>query len=348
MQAYVDKIRAGLILDEGEARKAMRLILRGEAKTPEIKDFLLALRERGYKEGELAAFVREMRAHATLISPETGSPIIDNCGTGGGAPTFNISTAAAFVVAATGVHVAKHGNRGFTTKSGSADVFKALGVGIDLPHDKSERCIEEVGMAFLYAPNFHPAMRYAAEARSKIDGQTVFNLLGPLASPLDPPPDAQIIGAYNDNVARLLALTAEKLERRAIIVYGGGIDELFTCETNHIYKVGFGERRGYEIKPEGFGKQKIIHKELYGGDANTNAAIIESVLKGEPGPRRDIVEANAGLAIYLADEVQKTRLRGRPADALRIGAGIKKAKAAIDSGAAYRKLKELREFTNSD
>jgi len=348
VRAYIGKIRAGEILSDGEARGAMRLILEGDAKTPEIKDFLLALRERDYEVNELAAFVTEMRAHAKIIIPETGFPLIDNCGTGGGAPTFNISTAAAFVIAAAGIGVAKHGNRSFSSRCGSADVAEALGVKIDLPPERVERCIEEVGLGFLYAPNFHPAMKNAAEARSRIGGPTVFNLLGPLASPICPPPDAQIIGAYSDKAARLIALTAEKLELRGMVVYGGGIDELSVCETSHIYRIGFGKRQGYIITPEGFGARRAVHRELYGGDPKTSAAIIEAILRGkETGPKRDIVEANTGLAISLAGDLERARISKPSSYDLRIGTGIKKAAALIDSGAAYKKLKELREFTNA-
>jgi len=332
---YLHRVAGGQDLDEAQSRDAMIEILSGRASIPQIAAFLVALRMKGEKVQELVGFARAMREMAERVDVGLkDEPLLDTCGTGGdGAGTFNISTTVAFVVAGAGVRVAKHGNRSISSACGSADVMDRLGVRLALSPAELARAIREIGIGFLYAPALHPAMRYAQPARLELKMRTVFNLLGPLANPAGA--SVQLVGAPSPEAARLLANALAALGlKRAFVVHGSdGLDEITTTGPTLVLDVRPGSVSEFTVLPEHFGLPRASLDELRGGDAETNAQIIRSVLAGEPGPRRDIVLANAAAALMAA---------GMAADGR---AGVTLAARAIDSGAARRKLEALIAFT---
>ena len=336
MQHLIKKLEAGGNLSRQEAETAMEEIFSGHAEEDSIVALLAALRAKGETVEELVGFARAMRHHATKIFPDGLRPdelLVDTCGTGGDASgTFNISTAAAFVAAGAGVRVAKHGNRSISSKCGSADVLEALGISVDLSPEKIADSIREIGIGFMFAPAMHTAMRHAMPARRRL-GRTAFNLLGPLTNPAGA--RAQVIGVFSDKVVEKVALVIAELGvDRAFIVHGeGGLDEISLAGETIV-----GEVRGeivslYDVTPEDFGLERAPIPAISGGDAATNAAIIQAIFAGEPGPRRDIVVANAAAALVAA---------GRAAGFLE---GAQLAAQSIDSGAARHKLEALVEFT---
>ncbi len=333
MQTLVQRIEAGRNLTRSEAESAMEEILSGRASEAEIVALLAALREKGETAGELVGFATAMRRHATRIFPDgipAGWKLVDTCGTGGDASgTFNISTCAAFVVAGAGVRVAKHGNRSISSKCGSADVLEELGVKLDLAPARVAQCIEQAGIGFLFAPALHTAMRHAMPARKKLGGRTVFNLLGPLTNPAGA--SAQVLGVYAAEKVELLARALAELgSERAFVVHGAdGLDEISLSGETHVAEVRGGTVRTYTVTPEDFGLPRAPLSALAGGDAQTNAGIIRAILDGQPGPRRDIVIANAAAALVAA---------GAAPDLI-TGGSI--ATSSVDSGAAHAKLEEL-------
>lgn len=329
--------RNSVHLTQTEASDLMRQILSGNMAAEEVADILLFLRNKGETVGEIVGFAEAMRDLSLPIHVEqSDNPLIDTCGTGGdGADTFNISTAAAFVAAGAGMRVAKHGNRKISSRCGSCDVLEQLGVRVDLSPDRVATCVQDVGIGFLYAPSFHPAMRNAREARANLKGRTAFNLLGPLTNPARA--RIQVMGAYSVRAAELLANASARLGiERAFVVNGGdGLDEITTTTYTTIFQVEDGKVRKGRWFPSDFGLEQSLSEDLKGGDAEANAAIIRSVLDGERGPARDVVVANAAAAL----------IAGQRASELKAAVAI--ASESIDSGGARSKLAELIQFTTN-
>jgi anthranilate phosphoribosyltransferase len=340
MQELIRRVDAGGHLSVQEAENAMEEILSGRVDENSIVSLLAALRTKVETFEELVGFARAMRRHATSIVPANlrdHELLVDTCGTGGDASgTFNISTAAAFVVAGAGVRVAKHGNRSISSKSGSADVLEALGVAIDIPPQRVAESIEKVGIGFLYAPAMHTAMKHAMPARRRLGGRTAFNLLGPLTNPAGA--RAQIIGVFATDLVETMARTLAALgAERAFIVHGAdGLDEITTSRETHIGEVHHGTVRMFNVSPEDFGLPLAPLSAISGGSAADNAAMIRMILDGETGPRRDVVLANAAAALVAA---------GAAPDFLE---GARLSATSIDSGAARQKLDALIEFTKRE
>ena len=323
-----------------EAAAAMEAIMSGAATGAQIGAFLTALRMKGETVEELIGFAQVMRQKVVRIrargddvaglSGTDREMLIDTCGTGGDATgTFNVSTATAFVVAGAGLRVAKHGNRSVSSLCGSADVVETLGINLDLPPDKVTRCIEEVGIGFLYAPLLHTAMKHVMPARREMGVRTVFNMLGPLTNPAAA--NAQIIGVYTASLTEPLArVLAELGTVRAFVVHGAdNLDEISNTGESRVSEVREGAVRTYTVRPEDFGMSRASIKDLAGGDREQNAEIIRAVLDGEAGPRRDIVLMNASAALVAGG-------RGRD-----LKEGVAVAAQSIDSGAARGKLDAL-------
>ena len=318
------RVIAHQALTTEEAAEAMRVIMSGEASPGQIGGFLMALRTKGETVDELEGLSQTALRFANPVDAST--PVVDTCGTGGDrSNTFNISTVAAIVVAGAGVPVAKHGNRAASSHCGSADVLEALGVKIDLDAGGVRRCLAEAGIAFMFAPVFHPAAGHAAPVRGELRVPTVFNFLGPLTNPARP--FAQVVGVSDE---RMLPLMAEVLARRGIRakVFRGedGLDELTTTGISTVFDVRDGDVREGHLDPATLGLARALLDDLRGGDAAAGAAIAHSLLAGEPGPRRDVVLLNAGAALEVA---------GHSDD---LASGIAAAAAAIDSGAASETL----------
>lgn len=299
------KVVKGQDLSREEASRVMEVLMSAQATDAQIAAFLTAMRMKGETVEELCGFASVMREKAAVI-PTQHAPIsrpgqrmlVDTCGTGGDAQgTFNISTAAAFVVAGAGIPVAKHGNRSASGLCGSADVIEALGVPLDLPPERVGRCIDEVGIGFLFAPLLHPAMKHVASARRQIRIRTLFNLLGPLTNPARAL--AQVIGVYDGALTEVLADVLNQLGcHRAFVVHGmDGLDEISTIGETKISEVRGGGVRTYLVRPEDFGLPRALLTDLKGGDGSANAEIIRQILQGTKGPQRDIVVLNAAAAI---------------------------------------------------
>ena len=338
MQILTEKAAAGTHLSRQEAEAAMEEILSGRAVEDSIVALLSALRAKGETVGELVGFARAMRRHATPIFNDAARPdelLVDTCGTGGDSSgTFNISTTAAFVAAGAGVRVAKHGNRSISSKCGSADVLEALGISLDVAPERVGAAIREIGIGFLFAPSLHTAMRHAMPARRRL-GRTAFNLLGPLTNPAGA--GAQIAGVFSAGVVEKVATALAELGvERAFVVHGaGGLDEISLTGETKVGDVRGGAVSVYEVTPEDFGLSRAPISAIFGGDAAHNAKLLRAILAGEPGPRRDIVIANAAAAIVAA---------GGAAD---FHEGALLAAESIDSGAAGMKLDALIAFTSN-
>ncbi len=321
-------------LSAADAEAAMQIVLRGEASHAQIAGFLIALKMKGETVDELVGFARAMRAMAIPVRPELAGPtLLDTCGTGGdGAGTFNISTIAAFVVAATGVPVAKHGNRSITSKCGSADLLEAWGIPVTMPPHVTARAIREVGIGFLFAPAVHTAMKHAQPVRVELKLRTVFNLLGPLTNPAGA--TAQLIGAPSVHAAELMAGAAADLGlERGFVVHGSdGLDEITTTGPTFAWEIRNGKVEARMLEPADFAITLARPEDLNGGDLARNLEIANAVLAGAHGPQRDIVLVNAAAALVAAGKVD-TFLEG-------MALGV----VAIDSGAARAKVKALEEF----
>jgi anthranilate phosphoribosyltransferase len=328
---FLHRVVAGESLNSDEARACMGLILGGEATTAQIAAFLVALRMKGDTGPELLGFAQGMREKAVRIEVGlNGEPLVDTCGTGGdGGGTFNISTAAAFVVAGAGVRVAKHGNRSLTSQCGSADVLEELGVKIAMAPAEAARAIRESGFGFCFAPAIHPAMKHAQPARAEIKLRTVFNLLGPLTNPAGA--TCQIIGAPSTVAAQLMAEAAAGLGiPQALVVHGtDGLDEITTTGPTLAYRIQQGSVTAMQLTPEDFGLSAALPEDLRGGDKTRNAAMILAILRGQQGAPRDIVLVNAAAALVIAG-VASGWLEG-----------MSKAALAIDSGKALSVLEHL-------
>ncbi len=322
----------GINLSEDEMVQCMNEIMEGRATDAQIGAFLTALRIKGETVEEIAGAARVMRQKADRIRAPEG--VVDTCGTGGDmAHTFNVSTTTAIVVAAAGVPVAKHGNRSVSSKSGSADVLEALGVKIDLPPEKVQMCLQETGFGFLFAPLFHPAMKYAIGPRREMGIRTIFNILGPITNPAGA--KRQILGVFSDRLTEPLAQVLGRLGAEDVMVIHGedGLDEVTITDGTKVSRLKNGEVESFIVSPEDFGFKRATLDDIAGGDAEENAGITIGILKGEKGPKRDMVVMNAALTLVVA---------GRTED-------LNEAKAiaeeAIDSGAAIRKLEEIKEVT---
>jgi len=332
---YLHRVAACEHLSAAEAERAMETILDGSASMAQIAAFLVALRMKGECAPELVGFARAMRRKASLVELDlAGEPLLDTCGTGGdGARTFNISTIAAFVAAGAGVKVAKHGNRSVSSACGSADVLESLGVKIAQEPAAVARAIREVGIGFLFAPAYHPAMKHAQPARLELKMRTVFNLLGPLTNPAGA--TAQLVGAPSEAVAELMAEALAELGlATAFVAHGAdGLDEITTTGATLLFEVRPGHLARRSVTPEDFGVPAASPEDLGGGDAKANAEITRAVLGGARGPQRDIVLANTSAALVAA---------GKAAGFCQ---GMELAAQSIDGGAARQKLEQLAAFT---
>jgi len=316
-------------LTTDEASAAMREVMEGRTTPAALAALLSALVMKGERPAEIVGFALAMRGHSVKLSAPAGD-VFDTCGTGGDrSGTFNISSAAAIVVAACGVKVAKHGNRSVSSRCGSADVFQELGVNIAAPPAVVERTLHEANIAFFFAPTFHPAMRHAAQTRRDLGIRTAFNLLGPLTNPAGA--SRQIVGVPQPELTGLLAHALRMLgSTRAWVVHGaGGIDEISTSGHTKVSEVRGGAVNTFYIHPSEFGIAKATKADLEGGDATENAAIIRTILRGVKGPERDVVLLNAGVGLFVAERVASVR------------EGIAAAANAIDSGAASETLEKM-------
>jgi len=316
-----------------EMQQMMEEILNGVTDTADIIAFLTALNDKGETVEELTAAVKVMLKYVDPIIIDKPN-ILDTCGTGGDKKgTFNISTITAFVAAGAGITVAKHGNRSVSSLCGSADILEALGININLDKEKIKKCLEDIGIAFLFAPNLHPAMKQVMPARIQIAGKTMFNLLGPLINPARA--TNQLIGVYSAEWTPILARVLHNLGTEHVLVVHGkdGLDEVTTIDKTIICECNHGEFRDYEIAPEDFGFKRTDPKEIMGSEIKENARIALDILSGEKGPKREIVLLNAACAIYAGNK------------AASIKEGLKLAIDSIDSGKAMTKLKLLKDYS---
>jgi len=331
----IAKVVEGVNLSESEMTSTMNEIMEGGATEAQIGSFMTALRMKGETVDEVTGAARSMRQKATRIDARA-QVIVDTCGTGGdGMNTFNISTTAAFVVAAAGITVAKHGNRALSSSSGSADVLEALGVNISAGVEIVEECVQQLGIGFLFAPKLHGAMKYAIGPRREIGIRTIFNMLGPLTNPAGA--NAQLIGVYDAKLTEMFAGVLKNLgARRAFIVHGSdGLDEATVTGPTRVSQLKDGLISTYNVDPMDFFGRTFSLEDIAGGDASANARITRDVLTGKEGACRSIVLLNAALAI-MAGEKAGT-----------IPEGLAVAADCIDSGKAAKKLQELIELSNS-
>ena len=334
IQQAIKTLVARQSLSFDEARATMAHIMSGKASPAQIGGFLVAARMKGETPDEIAGYADAMRAVAHTVTIDHNAYAVDTCGTGGDQKdTFNISTAAAFVIAGCDVIVAKHGNRAVSSGCGSADVLRALGVCIDLTPQHVEDCFKSLGIAFLFAPTFHPAMQYAGPVRKELGVRSVFNILGPLTNPAGV--KNQIIGVYDKWLVEPIAHVLKKLGSRHVFVVHGedGLDELTITGKTFVAELNHGIVGLFIIEPAQYGFTQCTLADIRGGDAAQNAMMIQAIVNGQKGPWRDIVLLNAGVALYAS---------GKYPD---ISAGIEAARYSIDSGAARRKLEQLREYT---
>lgn len=333
--ALIDKLQRRQDLTPDEAAAAMEEIMEGRAQPAQTAGLLVALAMKGERPAEIVGLARTMRSRAERLRRDH-APVFDTCGTGGDrAHTFNVSTMAALVLAACGVRVAKHGNRSVSSRCGSADLFEALGVHITAPPTVVERCLEEVGIAFFFAPTFHPSMRHAAQTRRDLGIRTAFNLLGPLTNPAGA--SRQLVGVprpeLTELVARALALLGSE---RAWVVHGAdGLDEISTTGYTKVSECRDGAVNTFYVHPADFGVPKAAPAALRGGDAADNAGIARAILGGVTGAGRDIVVLNAAASLLIAGNVAT------------IGDGIQRAGEALDSGRAARVLERLVAVSNA-
>lgn len=332
MQEAIRKVTEGNNLTREEACRVMDVMLNGEATQAQLGSLLTALRMKGETTEELTGFASVLMEKAMVISPKC-KDYVDFVGTGGdGTFTFNISTTGAFVAAGAGVFVAKHGNRSISSKSGAGDVLEALGINILADPDVVERCVNEAGLGFMFAPAFNPSMRFVGQARKEMGIRTVFNMLGPLANPSRA--KRMLVGVYAPEMTEKMVYVMQSLGvERALVVSGkDGMDELTTTGATVVSELKNGIVATFEITPEEFGLPRASIEDLRGADGAKNAEITERILQGEKGPKRDIVLLNAGAAIYIAGK----------ADSIR--EGIRLAEESIDTGKAMEVLERLRKI----
>lgn len=333
LKAALSQVIGGENLSRQEAHESMQAIMSGASGDAQIGGLLTALRIKGETSEEIAGFAESMRSHTVKVTCSR-TDLLDTCGTGGDCKgTFNISTTVAFVVAGAGASVAKHGNHGVSSSCGSADVLKALGIRIDLPAQNVASVIEDAQIGFLYAPTFHPAMKYAGKPRRELGFRTVFNVLGPLTNPLAA--ECQLLGVYDRSLTHKLAEVLLQLKtRRAMVVHGlDGLDEISTTAPTQVSEVVDGQIRSYMIDPADYGIPAADLHAISGGTPEENADIIQSILHGNRGARRDLVLLNAAAALVVAGKAEN------------IKEGLKLAADSIDSGAAHAKLDRMRKLS---
>lgn len=336
LKPYIAKLIQEENLSAAEAEAAMQIIMRGEATPAQIGGYLVALRMKGETVPEIVGSARAMRSVSSQVSlPLNGEPLLDTAGTGGdGKHTFNISTTAAFVIAGSGRKVAKHGNRAASSRCGSADVLGELGVNLNLTPEQVGECISAVGIGFLFAPKFHPAMKYAIGPRRELGQRTIFNLLGPLTNPAGA--THQLIGVYDPALTHPLAEVLGDLGGRgAMVIHGyGGLDELTTSGPNRVSQLRDGVVTTYELDPGVYGLRPAAAEDLQGGEPPQNARMLQALLAGEDrSPRRDVVLLNAAAAMA--------------AESGDLPAALEEAQQALDSGAALARLEELVSYSQT-
>jgi anthranilate phosphoribosyltransferase len=336
LKPHIQKVMERKSLTAGEAEEAMQIIMSGSATPAQIGGYLVALRMKGETVEEITGSARAMRAHASRVPFHVnGKPLLDTAGTGGdGKHTFNISTAAAFVIAGAGYQVAKHGNRAASSRCGSADVLSALGVNIDLSPEQVAECLQQVGIGFLFAPRFHPAMKHAIGPRRELGQRTIFNILGPLTNPAGA--THQLIGVYDPGLTQPMAEVLGELGgQAAFVIHGyGGLDELTTSGPNRVSHLRHGKVRSFELSADKLGLRPASNEDLLGGEPEMNAAILRRILNGEDrSPRRDVVLLNAAAAIA--------------AESGDLTTGLQEADQALDRGAAIEKLDALAAFSQT-
>ncbi|SEL90159.1 anthranilate phosphoribosyltransferase [Haloferax larsenii] len=330
MQDYIRRVTEGSDLTVEEAREAASAVFE-DATEAQIGALLSALRAKGETEAEVAGFAQGMRDAALTIDPDRG-PLVDTCGTGGDDyDTINVSTTSALVAAGAGAAVAKHGNYSVSSSSGSADVLEVAGVNVEAEPSSVEKCIEDNGVGFMLAPVFHPAMKAVIGPRKELGMRTIFNVLGPLTNPAGA--DAQVLGVYDPDLVPMVARALAHMPvERALVVHGSGMDEIALHDATTVAEVDGDEVTEYTLTPGDLGLEQAPIEDVAGGTPEENARDLEGILTGDvTGPKRDLILANAGAAIYVADL----------ADSLE--AGVETAREAIDTGAAEAKLDALRE-----
>lgn len=335
LKDFIAQVIVGQDLSQRQAQQAMQVIMSGQAGDVQISALLTALRIKGETSAEITGFAQTMRDYAVKIHCNN-KQLIDTCGTGGDKKgTFNVSTTVAFVVAGAGLTVAKHGNSGVSSSCGSADVLRALGIEIQLPPEVVAKMITDINIGFLYAPSFHTAMKYAAKPRKELGFRTIFNLLGPLTNPANA--HCQLIGVYEPALTVKIGEALQGLGvQRAMVVHSfDGMDEISTLAPTQVTEVNNHEIKSYIINPLDYGFAGGTEDEYQGGTAEENAATIVEILKGQRGRKRDIVLINAAAALFVADKVAT------------LAEGVAVAKESIDSGAAFEKLIELQNVSNS-
>jgi anthranilate phosphoribosyltransferase len=335
MKEFIQKIVDKVDLTREEAALAMDAVLRGDAAPVQIAAFITALRMKGETVEEISGCAEKMREHAVNIFPHQKN-LVDTCGTGGDVSgTFNISTVSALVAAGAGIPIAKHGNRSVSSRCGSADLLEALGVKIDIEPKQVEASIDQVGIGFIFAPNFHKAMKFAAPVRKEIGIRTIFNILGPLTNPARA--QAQVLGVFKPELTEVMARVLSNLGvRQALVVHGmDGLDEISISDRTKVSHLTEGKVENYLIQPEDFGLRRFPREEVLGGNAAENAEIALRILKNEEkGARRQIVLINAAAAICVGGRAKDFR------------EGMQLAAQSIDSGAGNKKLEELIQFTS--
>jgi len=333
MRKYIKKLEEGRDLSSEEAEAAIGIIL-STAEDDEIGAFLLALRAKGERPEEIAGFVRGMKKAANTIKPRIAFRLVDTCGTGGdGHNTINVSTAAAIVTAAAGVPVAKHGNRAVTSMSGSSDVLEALGIKVDLAPEHVKKTIEEIGIGFMFAPVFHPAMKRVAGIRKKLGVRTVFNILGPLTNPAGA--KGQVIGVFDKRLCEPIACALAELgTEQALVVHGDGMDEISNTGETYVAELKNGKVSTYTLTPESLGMLRANPEDIVGGYPKENARDLLRIFKGQKGPKRDLIVMNAAAALYVSGIVGSIRQ------------AIPIAEDAIDSGKVMVKFNQFRNFTS--
>jgi anthranilate phosphoribosyltransferase len=328
IEEFIKFVEAGRDLSESEAQRALELALSEETPDASIAALLTALAKKGETSEEITGFARVMRRQAIPIQSRQDK-LIDTAGTGGGTDTFNISTTAAFVIAGAGVSVAKHGNRALTSRCGSADVLAALGVSIERPPEVAQRALDSIGLAFMFAPLFHPAMKRVVQIRRELKHRTIFNMLGPLTNPASAP--YQIIGVYSPDLTEKLAAASLGLGcRRTWVVHSyDGLDELSTGAKVSVSDARDGKVESFDLDPKELGFRRSSASEFSGGSAEQNARVVQGILEGKlKGPARDVVVLNAAAALHVAGEGELIET-------------VKKAEESLDFGAALEKLSQL-------
>ncbi|MCL5038304.1 MAG: anthranilate phosphoribosyltransferase [Firmicutes bacterium] len=334
LRDFIRKVTLRENLTLSEAREAMELIMTGQSTVTELAGYLVALKMKGETVEEITGSALAMRAKALPVTP-LAKEVVDTCGTGGdGSTSFNISTTAALIVAGAGIPVAKHGNRAVSGRSGSADLLEALGVNLDLTPSEMAKCIDAVGIGFLFAPRLHPAMKHAAGPRRELGIRSIFNLLGPLTNPAGA--QSQLIGVYDPSLTETIAGVLQNLGLcRAMVVHGcGGLDEVSLAGWTRVTELKEGNLKTYDLYPEDFGLTSVALSEIQGGGPEENAQISREILAGVRNGRRQVALANAALALVVAGAAKTPRQ------------GVALAARAIDSGRAAKKLEELRAFTS--